>query len=73
MEENKEFNFAQEAPKSDIQFKKQRAVYLAERNARKIQAQELLKKEQGLSSSSDPEDEIPIKQIKKMPKFTEQI
>lgn len=73
MEENTEFNFTQEAPKADIQFKKQRAAYLAQRNARKIQAQALLKKEQGLSSSSDSEDEIPKKQIKQMPKFTEQI
>lgn len=73
MEENAEFNFTQEAPKADIQFKKQKAAYLAERNARKIKAQALLKKEHGLSSSSDSQDDIPKKQIKQMPKFVEQI
>lgn len=73
MEENTEFNFTQEVSKPDAQFKKQRAAYLAERNARKKQAQVLLKKEQGLSSSSDSEDETPKKQLNQMQKFAENI
>lgn len=67
MEENNAFQFTEQVTTTaDIQFKKQRAAYLAQRNARKKEAEAILKKDRGHSTSSD-EDLPSLK--KANPKF----
>ncbi len=64
MQENSGFNFQEkETIVNNVDFKKQRQAYLAERNARKKQVQQQVKKDFGGSSSSD--DQTPP--IRKQP------
>jgi len=71
MEQNGEFNFTREPAQVDLELKKQKAAYLAERNARKKQAQNLMRKEVGFGSSSESETEIPKKQIAVVAQFNQ--
>lgn len=67
MEEKGGFQFGEQAGQTqiDLEFKKQRAAYLAQRNARKKEAETFLKKDRGHSTSSDEDPQPALKQPSK--------